>query len=40
MEITLSRAKFRRILFISMALVVVAGLVAEVLKSGLHAAIR
>jgi hypothetical protein len=39
-EITLSRAKLRRILFTLMALVVGAGLVAEVLKSGLHAAIR
>jgi hypothetical protein len=36
MEITLSRATLRRILFIAMALVVGAGLVAEVLKSGLR----
>jgi hypothetical protein len=36
MEITLSRATLRRILFTVMALIVGAGLVAEVLKSGLR----
>ena len=36
MEITLPRARLRRILFTAMALVVAAGLVAEVLKSGLQ----